>query len=66
MNDPDPRPLEAHDLERLLTEHLPALRAYVRARLGPKLAAHESASDVVQSVCRELLQEQGNLDYRGD
>lgn len=61
-----PGPLGADDLERALHEHLPALRAYVRARLGPALSAHESASDLVQSVCRELLADQDHIQYRGD
>ena len=37
----------------LLERHLPGLRAFVRARLGPELRAAESASDLVQSTCRE-------------
>lgn len=39
----------------LLERHLPGLRAFVRARLGPELRAAESASDLVQSTCREVL-----------
>lgn len=42
-------------LHELLTQHLPAVRAFVRAHMGPNLRARESMSDVVQSVCRELL-----------
>jgi RNA polymerase sigma-70 factor (ECF subfamily) len=42
-------------LALLLERHLPGLRAFVRARLGPELRAQESASDVVQSTCREIL-----------
>lgn len=41
-------------LGRLLESALPALRTFVRLRMGP-LGARESSSDVVQSVCRELL-----------
>jgi len=66
MTDGEGAPLDPATLERVLQEQLPALRAYVRARLGPALAARESASDVVQSVCRELLVERGNVEYRGD
>jgi RNA polymerase sigma factor (sigma-70 family) len=67
MNDhARPPRLAPADIDRLVDENLPALRAYVRARLGPGLAAHESASDVVQSVCRELVAEHRDLDYRGD
>ncbi len=39
----------------LMDRHLPSLRAFVRARLGPELRAQESASDLVQSTCREVL-----------
>jgi RNA polymerase sigma-70 factor, ECF subfamily len=42
-------------LAELLTRHLPAVRAFVRAHMGPQLRARESMSDIVQSVCRELL-----------
>ncbi|HTE06076.1 MAG TPA: sigma-70 family RNA polymerase sigma factor [Planctomycetota bacterium] len=42
-------------VEDLLHLHLPALRAFVRLRCGPLLRAKESSSDIVQSVCRELL-----------
>ena len=39
----------------LLDRHLPALRGFVRLRMGHTLRAKESVSDVVQSVCREIL-----------
>lgn len=41
--------------EQMLEHVLPRLRAFVRARLGNRLLAKESASDLVQSVCREAL-----------
>jgi RNA polymerase sigma factor (sigma-70 family) len=43
------------DVESLLQQNLPALRAFVRLRCNPALRARESTSDLVQSVCRELL-----------
>jgi RNA polymerase sigma-70 factor (subfamily 1) len=46
-------------LEDLLRSELPGLRAYVRLRAGAALRERESASDLVQSTCREVL---GNLD----
>ncbi len=49
--DGDPESIEA-----LLAEHLPGLRAYVRLRMGPDLRAKESASDLVQSACCEILE----------
>lgn len=42
-------------VELLLERHLPELRAFVRLRAGPGLRARESASDLVQSTCREVL-----------
>lgn len=43
-------------LEALLEHHLPDLRAFVRLRAGPLVRAQESNSDLVQSVCREVLE----------
>lgn len=42
-------------VEQLLERHLPAMQAFVRANMGPMLRARESTSDLVQSVCREVL-----------
>lgn len=42
-------------LQALLVRFLPRLRAFVRLRAGPALRAHEESSDLVQSVCREVL-----------
>jgi RNA polymerase sigma factor (sigma-70 family) len=57
---------EAPDrIGELLARHLPAIRAFVRLRAGPAVAARESASDVVQSVCRELL-EHSEFRFLGD
>lgn len=61
-----PRQLGAAELERLLTDNLPALHAYVRLRLGPALAAHESSADIVQSVCRELVEAGARFQFVGD
>jgi RNA polymerase sigma-70 factor (ECF subfamily) len=46
---------DAGAVEELLALHLPALRAFVRVRMGAPLRARESSSDLVQSVCREIL-----------
>lgn len=61
--DPDPDELvaraargDAQAAGELLDRHLPALRGYVRLRMGKQLRAKESVSDVVQSVCREVLE----------
>ena len=57
---------DEHALESLLQRHLPGLRAYVRLRAGPLVRARESCSDLVQSVCRELLGGAGEFEYRGE
>lgn len=40
----------------LLEQYLPRIRAYVRLRAGSELLSHESRSDLVQSICRDLLE----------
>lgn len=52
-------------LEQLLAQYLPQLHAFVRVRLGP-LRARESSMDVVQSVCRELLDVRTPFEFRGE
>lgn len=46
---------DATALANLLQAQLPGVRAFVRAHMGPQLRARESVSDLVQSVCREIL-----------
>lgn len=41
------------------------LHSYVRFRLDPRLRRLESASDIVQSALREVLEHPGNFDYQG-
>lgn len=57
---------DAQALEELLAMHMPRLRAFVRVRLGPRLAARESASDVVQSACRDVLGRLDSFRYGGE
>jgi len=47
---------DAYAVERLLDLHLPALPAFVRLRAGHEVRKHESSSDIVPSVCCEVLQ----------
>ncbi|MEM6673557.1 MAG: RNA polymerase sigma factor [Planctomycetota bacterium] len=42
-------------VESLLERMLPDLRAFVRLRTGPILRNHQGQSDIVQSICREIL-----------
>jgi RNA polymerase sigma-70 factor (ECF subfamily) len=44
-------------LDELVVRHVDGLRAFVRLRVGAELRARESNSDLVQSVCREVLQD---------
>lgn len=52
-------------LEALLQRFLPELRAFARLHMGP-LAQLESSSDVVQSVCRRVLEGLDDFEYRGE
>ncbi len=53
-------------VEELLCRHMPRLRAWVRLRCGPALRAQESASDVVQSICRDVLRNLEQFRYPGE
>lgn len=53
-------------IEALLQRHLSGLRAYVRLQAGPAVRARESCSDLVQSVCREVLGDLDGFEYRGE
>jgi RNA polymerase sigma-70 factor (ECF subfamily) len=57
---------DAVALDALLERYLPQLRAFVRLRLGPELRAKESSDDIVQSVCRQLLQDMDVFEFRGE
>ena len=53
-------------IDELLQHHLPGLRAFVQHRISPRLLAKESSSDVVQSVCREVLLGVASFQYQGE
>lgn len=53
-------------VNELLERHLPGLRRYVQRNMGKMVGAKESSSDVVQSVCREMLQNLEGFEYRGE
>lgn len=55
-NRPDPTHASSA-LGDLLARTLPHLRVFVRRKLGERLSARDSVSDVVQSACREVLQD---------
>jgi RNA polymerase sigma-70 factor, ECF subfamily len=53
-------------VQELVLAHLPRLRAFVRLRLGAGLRAKESASDLVQSVCRDVLENLEGFRWEGE
>jgi RNA polymerase sigma-70 factor (ECF subfamily) len=53
-------------VEQLLVRHLPSLEAFVRLRMGPVLRGLMTAPDLVQSVCREALEDLGGFEFRGE
>jgi len=70
---PDPEELarrasagDAHSLAALLERYMPRLRAFVRLRVDARVRAQESASDLVQTVCREVLQNADQFEYQGE
>ncbi len=57
---------DAASIDQLLVRYLPRLRAFLRSRLDAELRARESNSDLVQSVCREVLDHAGTFSYEGE
>ncbi len=57
---------DAASLNTLIERHLPALFAYVRLNIGPKLRRREASGDLVQSICREVLADAGAFRYEGE
>ncbi len=57
---------DAKALDELLVDYLPHLRAFVRSRVDGALRQRESCSDVVQSVCRELVSRRESFEFRGE
>lgn len=53
-------------LNTVFERSMTPLVAFIRARLGTKLAARESAADLAQSVYREVLEDFDAIEYRGE
>lgn len=53
-------------LGQLIERNLPGLEAFIRLRGGRLVLAKESASDLVQSVCREVLQDLGEYRFQSE
>jgi len=52
-------------IDQLIGEHLDDLRAFVRLKSDQRLRARESGSDLVQSICREVLEDLPKFEFRG-
>lgn len=69
-----PQPPDPHDgpppphqgLPDLLARHLDTLRCFVRIHVSPPLREREQDSDIVQSVCAELLAHPARFEYQGE
>jgi RNA polymerase sigma factor (sigma-70 family) len=62
----DATPMPDVDLDVMLSRHLPALRNYVRGRVDRLVAAKESSADLVQSVCREVIEHIDRFEHRSE
>ncbi len=58
--------MQNDELQRRLAANLPVLEAFVEQRVGAALRAHESCRDVVQSVCRGLVEDASRLRFDDD
>lgn len=57
---------DAQAVESLLERHLPGLQGFLHQRAGEMLRGKEGISDLVQSTCRELLQDLDELAWEGE
>lgn len=57
---------DAQAFDSLFARNLPRLMAFVRARVGGVVAEKESVHDLVQSVCREAVEDLDRFDFRGE
>ena len=57
---------EVPDVAELLERHQGDLHAFVRLRYGRLLRGRESSRDLVQSVCREILEHADRFEHRED
>jgi RNA polymerase sigma-70 factor (ECF subfamily) len=61
-----PDAAEPAQVQDLVARYLPALRAFVRLRMGSELRAREESCDLVQSVAREVLQHADRFRFGGE
>jgi RNA polymerase sigma-70 factor (ECF subfamily) len=60
------RQQDRNAIEQLLVRQLPGLEAFVRLRMGAQLRQLATPPDLVQSVCREVLEDLTGFEYRGE
>jgi RNA polymerase sigma-70 factor (ECF subfamily) len=53
-------------IDSLLQRHIDGLRGFIRLRCGALIRDRESCSDIAQSVCREVLEDCEDFEYRGE
>ncbi|MEM9381086.1 MAG: sigma-70 family RNA polymerase sigma factor [Planctomycetota bacterium] len=53
-------------LQELVLRHYHRLRAFIRLRVDARTRQRESASDITQSVCLEVLRNAGRFEYQGE
>ncbi|MCR9246020.1 MAG: sigma-70 family RNA polymerase sigma factor [bacterium] len=53
-------------LDEVVARCLPRLHAYVRLHMSGPLRAREASLDLVQSICREVLEERKSFVYEGE
>ena len=53
-------------MDSLFGRNMPKLMAFIRLRMGTGVSARESVADIAQSVCREVLRDMNDFEYRGD
>jgi RNA polymerase sigma-70 factor (ECF subfamily) len=66
MKDPAESAGPDFPLEEQLQKHLPGLRAFVAGRVDRLVHAKESNADIVQSVCREVLEHIDRFEHRSE
>ncbi len=58
-------PLDRSAIDRVLSDYLPPLLGYIQHHIDPVTRAHESSEDILQSVCREVIEHQDEFEFRG-
>jgi len=64
IESPEPTQMTRQQLDEFFVQQLPWLRAMVRLNGGAQLRDQESCSDLVQTVCRQLLERGVGVEYR--